>query len=183
MAQNKITDSIVSDADMSPNGKIVFPENNSNEMHFASEKSAYNVTVFETNPSSIDRNELIYEPTLNIKDNPIKSGNHAISLSKKIIKGALKYMFMHLSHPFMMLITDVAIVFVIAPLFIGYTNTVYLVSNLIQGFVSNPLVIAITIIGVVIFLAPFIIGSSDLRSESEKKEDARVDRLLNRIYR
>lgn len=183
MAQNKTTDNIVSDADMSLNGKIVFPENNANEMHFASEKSAYNVTVFKTNPSSIDKNELIYEPTLNIKDNPIKSGNNVLSLSKKILKGALKYMFMHLSHPFMMLIADVSIVFFIAPLFIGYTNTVYLVSNLMQGFASNPLVIAITIVGVMIFLAPFIFGSSDLRSESEKKEDARVDRILNRIYR
>lgn len=183
MAQNKITDNIVSDADMSLNGKIVFPENKSDEMHLASEKSAYNVTVFETNPSSIDKTELIYEPTLNIKDNPIKSGNKALSFSKKILKGTLKYMFMHLSHPFMMLIADVTIVFFVAPLFIGYSNTVYLVSNLMQGFVSNPFVIAISSIAFIIFLAPFIFGSSDLRSESEKKEDARVDRLLNRIYR
>lgn len=183
MAQNKITDNIVSDADMSLNGKIVFPENNPNKMHLASEKSAYNVTVFETNPSSIDKNELIYEPTLNIKDNPIKSGNNFYNVSKKILKATLKYMFMHLSHPFMMLIADISIVFVFAPLFIGYKNSVYLVSNLIQGFVSNPIVIAIASIGAMIFLAPFIFGSSDFRTDAEKKQDARVDRLLNRIYR
>ncbi len=183
MAQNKINDNIVSDADMSLNGKIVFPENNSNEMHLASEKSAYNVTVFETNPSSIDKNELIYEQTLNIKDNPIKSGNNFYNFSKKIVKYTLKYLFMHLSHPVMMLIADISIVFFVAPLFIGYTNTVYLVSNLMQSFVSNPIVIAAGAIGAIIFLAPFIFGSSDFRSEAEKKEDARVDRLLNRIYR
>lgn len=183
MAQNKITDNIVSDADMSLNGKIVFPENDSNKTHLSSEKSAYNVTVFETNPSSIGKDELIYKPTYNIKDNPIKSGINFYNISKKIFKFSLKYMFMHLSHPIMMLIADITIVFFVAPLFIGYTNSVYLVSNLMQSFVSNPIVIAVASIGAIIFLAPFIFGSSDFRSEAEKKEDARVDRLLNRIYR
>lgn len=183
MAQNKINDNIVSDADMSLNGKIILPENNSEPTHLASEKKGYNVTVFEAKPSTIDKSSLIYEQSLNIKDDPIKNQKNKSTYLKNILKGLLKYAFMHLRHPIWMLIADISILFMVAPLFIGYTNTVYLTSDIMQGFISNPIVIAISIIFVMIFLAPFIFSNSDLRTDAEKKEDARVDRIINRIYR
>ena len=155
-----------------------------NQTHYASEKPSYNVSVVETQSTNLSKQELVYTPTDMTQDTPVKRDHvHANKAIMPVLKFMLKYVYTHLTHPILMTIADITILFLFAPLFIGYTNSVTLVGNILQGLSTNPLIIAIAAIIVIVFLSQFIFSSGDVRTTAEKKEDERINRIMNRFNR
>lgn len=188
MAQIKKNENQISDdADMAletTNGKIIFPDDQPAETHFASEKPAYNVTVVEAKSTDLSKEDLVYTHQDSTHETPSKVNYRKVPrLIKPVIKFALKYALEHLFHPILMFIADISILFFIAPIFIGYNNTVTLVGNLLQAVSTNPIVVGIAAIFVLIVLSPYIFGSGDIRTAEEKKEDERINRIMSRINR
>lgn len=164
------------------NTQIVLPDDlGSNPL--ASENAGYNVHITTAKPSSINIDKLIYDPEFLHEDyvapkTPLKK---ATSFFKGVGKFTIGYLRIHRSHPVLMLFVDMIIAMNTSFITIGYRSTIYAISNAIYSFSTSPIVSGICAVIVIIYVLPFIIFDVDDRSPEEKREDERIDHVLDKV--
>lgn len=182
MAQIKKRDADMASEEFST--QIVFPE----DLHtnpLQSEQTATNVTIVTAKKTDTPVEDLIYVADY-LRD------DYVATLSKTLrVRNALRktwrfmkgYVMKHMSHPVLMFMADLTIMFIISTMFIGYTNSVMLFATTALWLLTNKVTIGILTVMALIYIVPSIFADYDPRTPEEKYQDYRLENIIRRARR
>ena len=182
MAQIKKRDADMASEEFS--AQIVFPE----DLHknpLQSEQTATNVKIVTAKKTDTPVEDLLYVADY-LRDDyvaPVSNTARVRNALRKTWRFMKGYVMKHMSHPVLMFMADLTIMFIISTMFIGYTNSVMSFATTALWLVTNKVTIGILTVLALIYIIPFIFADYDTRTPEEKHQDQRIENILRRARR